>query len=110
MNENNKKSPSFISNDIKIEGHIDSTGTVLISGQVVGNVKASYLTIESSGFISGNITASETELMGTQKGNVTSQQLSILTGSKLRGNINCKELTVEHGADITGKINVSKRT
>ena len=110
MNENNKTDPSFISSDIKIDGHIDSTGTILISGEIIGNVRANNLTLEQSGFISGNIKADETELMGTQKGNVTSKQLSILTGSKLRGNINCEELTVEHGADISGKISVSKKS
>ena len=109
MNENNKVTPSFLSNDIKLEGHIDSTGTVLISGQVNGNVKAKSLTLESSGMISGNINADETELMGTQKGNVSSKRLSILNGSRLRGNIKCEELIVEHGSDVTGKINASQK-
>ena len=110
MNENDKSTPSFISNDIKIEGHINSTGTILISGQVIGNVKAKSLTLESTGIIAGNVTAEETELMGTQKGNVTSKRLSILEGSRLRGNINCEDLLVEHGSDITGKINASNKT
>ena len=109
MNENNKASPSFISSDIKIEGHIESTGTILISGQVTGNVKAKNLTLETTGVITGNVRAEETELMGSQKGNVTSRRLSILTGSKLRGNITCEELIAEHGSNITGKINTSKK-
>ncbi len=108
MNENGKTSPSFLSDDIKLDGHIDSTGTVLISGQVTGNVKAKSLTLETTGVVAGNIKADETEIMGTQKGNVSSKRLSILAGSKLRGNINCEELIVEHDSDITGKINASK--
>ena len=110
MNENDKSMPSFISNEIKIEGHINSTGTILISGQVIGNVKAKNLTLESTGIIAGNVTSEHTELMGTQKGNVTSKRVSILEGSRLRGNINCEELLVEHGSDITGKINASNKT
>jgi cytoskeletal protein CcmA (bactofilin family) len=110
MNESNKASPSFISNDIKIEGHINSTGTILISGQVMGNVTAKSLTLESTGLINGNVKADETELMGTQKGNIKSRRLSLLIGSKLRGNVNCEELIAEHGCDITGKIVTSKRT
>ena len=110
MSETNKTSPSFLSNDMKLDGHIESTGTVLISGQVNGNVRAKSLTLETTGVISGNIKADETELMGIQKGNVVSKRLSILSGSKLRGNINCEELIVEHGCDITGKINASKKT
>ena len=109
MNENNKVSPSFISSDIKIDGHIDSTGTILISGQVTGNIKAKNLMLETSGIISGNVKAVETELMGTQKGNVACKRLSILSGSRLRGNITCEELIVEHGSNITGKINASKK-
>ncbi len=110
MNENNKTSPSFLSGDIKLDGHIDSTGTVLISGQVIGNVRAKSLTLETTGTISGNIKADETEIMGTQKGNVSSKRLSVLSGSKLRGNINCEELIVEHDSDITGKISAAKKT
>ena len=110
MNETNKESPSFISSDIKIEGHVDSTGTILISGQVTGNVKAKSITLETTGVITGNVKADDTELMGTQKGNVTSRRLSILAGSKLRGNINCEELIAEHGADIAGKVNASKKS
>ena len=109
MNENKKKSPSFFSSDIKIDGHIDSSGSVLISGELNGNVKARNLTLESTGVISGNVKADETELIGTQKGNVTSKRVSILSGSRLRGNINCEELIVEHGADISGKINSTKK-
>ena len=110
MNENQKKSPSFLSNDIKIEGHIDSTGTILINGEVTGNIRAKSLTLETSGKIFGNVRADETELMGTQKGNVTSKRLSVLSGSRLRGNITCEELIVEHGSNISGKINAAKKT
>ena len=109
MDENNKTDPSFISSDIKIDGHIESEGTVLISGQLIGNVKAKSLTVETTGNISGNVKAEETELMGTQKGNVSSKRLSILNGSRLRGNIKCEELIVEHGSDVTGKINASQK-
>ena len=104
MSEDSKRDPSFVSSDIKIEGNIVSTGTILISGQVIGNVKAKNLTLENSGKITGNISADYTELMGNQKGNVSSGKLSIFGGAKLRGNIKCDDLIVEHGADIAGKI------
>ena len=110
MDDLSKSVPSFISSDIKIDGHIDSTGTILISGQVTGNVKAKSLTLENSGVISGNIKADDTEIMGAHKGNVSSIKLSILSGAKLRGNITCEDLVVEHGSDVTGKINALKKT
>ena len=110
MNDSSKSAPSYISSDIKIDGHIESTGSILISGQITGNVKASNLTLETSGVISGNVKSDIAELMGTQKGNISSKKLAILDGAKLRGNITCDELTVEHGSDITGKISASKKT
>jgi cytoskeletal protein CcmA (bactofilin family) len=109
MTESSNSALSFISSDIKIDGHIDSKGTVLISGQITGNVKAKILTLETSGVITGNVTADEIELMGTQKGNVSAKKISILTGSKLRGNAKCETLIVEHGSDITGKVSASKK-
>jgi cytoskeletal protein CcmA (bactofilin family) len=109
MNNPSKVAVSYISSDMKVDGHIDSTGTVLISGQVNGNVKTSRLTLEASGIISGNVKAEDTELMGAQKGNISSKRLSILDGAKLRGNISCEELIVEHGSDVTGKISASNK-
>ena len=109
MNDSSKSVTSYISSDIKIDGNIDSTGTILISGQITGNVKASNLTIETSGVISGNVKANDTELLGTQKGNISSKKLAILDGAKLRGNITCEDLIVEHGSDITGKISACKK-
>ena len=109
MSENSKQDPSFVSSDIKVDGHIISTGTIIISGQVVGNVKAKNLTVESSGKITGNINADYTELMGTQKGNISSKKLSIFEGAKLKGNIKCDDLIVEHGAEIAGKVFTSNK-
>ena len=108
MSENSKSAPSYISSDIKIDGHIISEGTVFISGNVVGNVKAKALTLEATGVIAGNINSSETELIGVHKGNISSKKLSILSGSRIRGNIKCEELIVEHGSNLTGKINTFK--
>ena len=108
MNDHSKSSPSFISSDMKIDGHITSEGTIFISGTVLGNVKAKSLTLETTGKISGNINSKETELLGNHKGNILSEKISILAGSKTRGNIKCEELVVEHDANLTGKINTSK--
>ena len=110
MNDSSTSAVSYISSDMKIDGHIDSTGTVLISGQVIGNIKAKSLTLETSGVISGSVRAADTELMGTQKGNISSKRLAILNGAKLRGNITCEDLSVEHGSEITGKISAAAKT
>ena len=109
MNDHSKSAASYISSDMKIDGHIESTGSVLISGKVTGNVKTNSLTLETSGVISGNVKAEDTELMGTQKGNISSKRLAILDGATLRGNITCEELIVEHGSNITGKIIALKK-
>tara|TARA_A100000164_G_C21804813_1_gene722502 strand:- start:277 stop:618 length:342 start_codon:yes stop_codon:yes gene_type:complete len=102
-------SPSFISTDIMIEGNLISTGRVLISGQIKGNISASSIGVESSGKITGNISAEDTELMGWQKGNIFSKKVSIISGSKTRGNIKCEKLIVDHGSDISGKISASMK-
>ena len=109
MNDSLKSTSSYISSDMKIDGHIDSKGTILISGKVTGNVKANSLTLETSGVISGNVRAADTEIMGSQKGNISSKRLTILDGAKLRGNIVCEELIIEHGSDITGRISALKK-
>ena len=108
MSEHTKLSPSYLSSDTKIDGHVTSEGTVFISGNVTGNVKAKNLTLETTGAISGNIKTSEAELLGNHKGNILSKKISILSGAKIRGNIKCEELIVEHAANVSGKINTSK--
>ena len=109
MDNNGKISHSFISSDIVINGNLTSTGRILISGQINGNVSARNLGVEASGRIKGNIKADDTELMGWQKGNISSKKLSVISGSKFRGNISCDNLIVEHGADIAGKIKTNSK-
>ena len=109
MKDTSTTSPSFISTDIMIEGNLISTGRVLISGQIKGNISAESIGVESSGKITGNISAEDIELMGWQKGNISSKKVSIIAGSKTRGNIKCERLIVEHGSDISGKINASEK-
>lgn len=109
MSDENQTKPSLISEDMTIDGNIDSTGVVHIHGCVNGNVSAAKLSLEASGNIKGNVTVESADLLGNQRGKVVSRSLKIHSGATLKGAVVCQELTVESGAFISGKFQVGPK-
>ena len=106
MSESSQGASSLISEDMTIDGNIESSGLVHIHGTVNGNVSVSELSLAVSGNIKGNVKADSAELMGTQRGKVVSRSLKIHSGAVLKGAVNCEAITVESGAAISGKFQV----
>ena len=104
MTEDNNRASSSISDDILIDGNLETSGRVRIGGTVNGNVSAGDLVLEPQGTIKGRVTAEKAELRGNQKGKVVCQQLMISSSAIVQGDINCKDLVVEFGAHLSGKV------
>lgn len=108
MNNKIESNQSVISEDLTIEGCIESSGTVCVSGNINGHVTAAYLRLEVSGKIKGNVKADEAVLFGRQKGKVIAKKITIHSGAVLKGAVTCDDLVVESGASISGKFRVGK--
>lgn len=104
MNDTSNRATSSISDDILIDGNIETSGRVKIGGTINGNVSAGDLVLEPQGTIKGRITADKAELRGNQKGKVICQQLVISSNAVVQGDIQCHDLVVESGAHLSGKV------
>ncbi len=104
MNDLSNRSTSSISDDILIDGNIETSGRVKIGGTVNGNVSAGDLVLEPQGTIRGVVTAERAELRGKQQGKVQCQVLVIASSAIVQGDIICKDLTVESGSHLSGKV------
>lgn len=108
MNNRNESNQSVISEDLTIEGSIESSGMVGVSGSIIGHVTAAFLRLEVSGKIKGNVKADEVVLFGRQQGKVIAKKLTIHSGAVFKGAVTCDDLIVESGASISGKFRVGK--
>ena len=104
MTDMTNRASSSISDDILIDGNIETSGRVKIGGTVNGNVSAGDLVLEPQGTIKGRVTADKAELHGNQKGKVVCQELVIASNAVVQGDIQCHDLVVESGAHLSGKV------
>jgi len=109
MNEISTNTQPMISEDLTIDGNLESSGSVVVNGTVNGDVSVAKLSLEVSGKIKGNVKADSAELMGVQRGKVQVRLLTIRSGAVLKGAVNCEELIVESGAAISGKFRVKPK-
>ena len=103
MSDTDQSKSSLISEDLIIDGNLNSKGTVLVHGTVNGNISAETMTLAKSGKVKGKVTSTSTEMMGSQKGKIVTKTLKIVAGAQVNGDIKCEDISVESGAHISGK-------
>lgn len=109
MTEDNNRASSSISDDIQIDGNLQTSGKVRIGGTIIGDVSAGDLVLEKQGRIKGKVTADRAELKGNQQGKIKCRQLSVASSAVVRGDITCDDLVVEFGAELSGKLQVKPK-
>ena len=101
------KGISMLSNGCHFEGKVIMKGESRIGGTILGSlVSDSFLFLEPSSKISGEIIGANIVLNGLVEGDVSASELLRLSPSAVvHGNINAKRLIVEDGAKISGTVN-----
>ncbi len=98
-----KTLPSIVANNLKIEGTINSTGTIEIEGFIKGNIIGNCISIRENGRVEGEISANQVNIRGKFTGNIKTKNLNIFSKAEIFGEISYQNLTVEDGASIDGK-------
>ena len=108
MKRNNQKHvETMIGEDAVITGEISLKGGAIISGKVMGNVKASgTVRVTRTGTIEGDIEAGEATVGGTVHGNVQAGKVVLRGDSKVHGDIVYKQLVIEEGASFEGRCDI----
>jgi len=101
----NTEDITIISNGVKIEGKVTSTGSIRVDGALQGDLNAKgNVTVGEQGKIKGEIIANLVTIGGNVVGTVNAREKLVLEGKcVLKGDIITKVLVIEAGAKFDGK-------
>jgi len=102
MDNPDHDSESTIGHDLVIEGNIKFRGSLLIEGEVTGNISGPKITVGSSGKVNGDIVGEDVVFEGHLIGNFEAETISIRAQSVVSGDLAYGSLAIEHGARFEG--------
>jgi len=96
---------TIISNGVKIEGKVSSSGNIRVDGEIQGDITSqSSVTVGENGKVNGQINAENITVGGLVTGIVKAKEKLILESkANLNGDLFTKILVVESGAKFDGK-------
>ena len=102
------KTKSVLVSDVKIEGNITEKGSIIIDGEVKGNINADFVETFENSNIKGNIKSKKTFIGGKLKGDINSDSVHIRKTAEVDGTITQKSLSIEEGSLLTIKTEIKK--
>lgn len=99
---------TIISNGVKIEGKITSSGSVRVDGIIQGDINSqANVTVGEHGEVTGQINASIVTIGGKVSGSINGKEKIVMESkANLKGDIFTKILVIEAGAHFDGKSNM----
>ena len=96
---------TIISNGVKIEGKITSSGNIRVDGEIQGDIiSQSNVSVGENGQVNGQINANVITIGGKVSGTIKANEKLVLDSKgNLKGDIFTKILVVEAGAKFDGK-------
>ena len=91
-------SGTVVSSGSTFEGRITSPSTISISGFVKGELNASEIVIEKEGSVNGSIFAEHVIIIGNFEGEVTANKITIASTGSFKGNLSYKRVAIDDGA------------
>ena len=102
------KTKSVLISGVKIEGNITEKESIIIDGEVNGNVNAELVETFENSNIKGNIDSKGVLIGGKLKGNINSDKVHIKKTADVDGEIKQKTLSIEEGSLLTIKTEIKK--
>ncbi|SVB82194.1 uncharacterized protein METZ01_LOCUS235048 [marine metagenome] len=102
------KTKSVLVSDVKIKGNITEKGSIIIDGEVEGNINAEFVETFENSQIKGNIKSKKTFIGGKLKGDINSDSVHIRKTADVDGTIKQKTLSIEEGSLLTIKTEIKK--
>ncbi|MFV0298522.1 MAG: polymer-forming cytoskeletal protein [Hyphomicrobiaceae bacterium] len=104
MASNDNPATLRIGDEMFIDGYLETTGDVVIAGQLLGEVRAPRVLIEAGGFVSGNIVAEEVVISGVaQDVNVYAVKIELRDGCRVTGELYHSQLDLSANSFFEGK-------
>jgi|TARA_B100001964_G_scaffold39489_1_gene43063 cytoskeletal protein CcmA (bactofilin family) len=102
------KTKSVLVSDVKIEGNITEKESIIIDGEVNGNINAKLVETFENSLVKGNIRSKEAIISGKLKGNIDSDSVHIKKTADVDGAVKQKTLSIEKGSRLTIKTEIKK--
>ena len=102
------KTKSVLVSDVKIKGNITEKGSIIVDGEVNGNINAEFVETFKNSHIKGNIKSKKTFIGGKLKGDINSDSVHIRKTADVDGKIKQKTLSIEEGSLLTIKTEIKK--
>ena len=102
------KTKSVLVSDIKIKGNITEKESIIIDGEVNGNINADFIETFENSNIKGNITSKNVFIGGKLKGDIDADHVHIQKTADVHGEIKQKTLSIEEGSLLTIKTEIKK--
>ena len=102
------KSASVLVSNMKIKGNITEKESLVIDGEITGNIDAETVKTNENSNIKGNISARSTVVGGKIKGDITSNKVHIKKTADMEGTIKQKTLSIEEGSILRIKTEIKK--
>ena len=102
------KTKSVLVSGVKIKGNITEKESIIVDGEVDGNISADQVETFENSNIKGNITSKNVLVGGKLKGDINSDRVHIRKTADVDGEIKQKTLSIEEGSLLTIKTEIKK--
>ncbi len=99
-----KVAKSFLSEDLVIDGNINSKGDLEIKGSVTGDINAGSISVLELGKVQGAVKGQDITVNGSVTGKIEAEDLTLSSSANVSADVTYGRLATEKGAQITGKL------
>ena len=99
-----KPAASTLSSDLTITGNLNTTGDIVVEGEVDGDIRAHLLTVGETATIRGEIVADDIVINGRVIGRVRGLKVRLTSSARVEGDIIHKTIAIESGAHFEGSV------
>lgn len=103
---------SVIGPGMKVEGDLETEGTVRIDGKVKGTIRASKAVIVGrDGVVDGDIFTQDAVVSGSVVGKLTAEsRLELHATSRVEGEVHALRMQLEEGAMLNGSVHMGEKS
>ena len=100
---------TIISAGSKLEGRIETAGTLIVDGSVTGDIKCSSLEILQDGNLEAKVEAENVSVAGNFEGEmICNGKLTVFSKGKVMGDVSYGTLSIECGGALDGSVSKAK--
>jgi len=103
FNRKSDKLEMVLGDNSKITGDVESSGTVLVEGTIMGNILGEKVILGEKAFVQGDISANVISVAGKIEGHLRGKESVEIKGTaRVSGDITTKNLSMMDGAIFNG--------